>query len=155
MRYQDVVEDIDEMTRAATVERCDALTARIVTTYVDLTIRETPLSLELTPPAQQAFLAIAERAATATAQEIHTALATIDAGVLTEGDMDSDLLRALEALEARATLLNGDAASGARRAAWCLLESVDEALPASLDDFLAGPEMAAAYLDVREALADD
>ncbi|WP_141396599.1 hypothetical protein [Microbacterium gorillae] len=96
---------------------------------------------------------MAARAATATAEELHAALAAVDAGTLSDGDMDPGLLRALDALEAYAVVRSGDTEDGARRLAWLALEAVDDQHPAALEDFLGGPEMAASFAAIRTELA--
>ena len=152
MTYDELVIEIDAAVKAADSERRLWFSAGAVTALVDFDDRDGVTGGELTLPAREVFAEIAERAPSATADEIHEALAVIDAGTLSDGDMDAELLRALEALEARAVVLSGDAVAGAKRLAWLLLERVDYEHPASVKDFTAGPEMAATRTRILHTL---
>jgi hypothetical protein len=101
--------------------------------------------IEFDDDAQQAFAAARKDPAGSTATQLRAWLDTIDDGTLSDGDMDPQVLWALEALEHWAGFLADRDPEFVAQLAIRSLETVDYEVSAKLDDFLATPEMAAEW----------
>lgn len=113
---------------------------------------EVPAEGELTQEAWSAFVAARAAVGTAPPEELKRLLAIVDRGVLSDGDMDRALLLMLSAIEAWATHLRERDAASVFRLAMLSVEDVDFAVSASLEDFLATPEMQAERDRIARAL---
>ncbi|MFI7076127.1 hypothetical protein ACIBO1_02390 [Micromonospora sp. NPDC049903] len=100
---------------------------------------------ELDEDAVAAFTLARETVGTADAAASRALMTRIDEGVLTDGDMDPELLIVLAALEHWTTYLETGQRGELYELALRSVEQVDYQVSADLDDFLATPEMAAEY----------
>lgn len=91
---------------------------------------------------QQAFEQARTDPAGSTPDRLRARLDTIDEGTLSDGDMDPQVLWALQALERWASFLTDRDPEFVVQLAIRSLEAVDYEVSARLDDFLASPEMA-------------
>lgn len=101
--------------------------------------------VEFDDDAQQAFNEARRNPTSSTADQLRTWLDTIDAGTLSDGDMDPQVLWALEALEHWTGFLTDRNPELVAQLAIRSLETVDYEVSADLDDFLGTPEMAAEF----------
>jgi hypothetical protein len=89
---------------------------------------------------------------TISAPELHDKLATIDAGILVDDDLDTGILTAVQALAHWHSYLKQNRRGELYELAIRSIEDVDHEVSADLDDFLATPEMAAEYERIRRRL---
>ncbi|KRC60863.1 hypothetical protein ASE14_07820 [Agromyces sp. Root81] len=155
MRYTDVEESIRQWAAAADGvgrRRMATYAAEELTRFDDL---EAVAAAEFTPEAATAFLTACANLTKADASTIDDWLRLIDAGTLSDGDMDTEALRALTTVEAwRDFLRTGDSAPVASLAI-TLLEVIDFEVDADLDDFLADPRMSARYSKIQALLTQE
>ncbi|HEX7308231.1 hypothetical protein [Lentzea sp.] len=104
---------------------------------------------EFDDDARQAFEQACADPAGSTPEQLRAWLDTIDGGILSDGDMEPQVLWALEALEHWAGFLAGRDPELVAQLAIRGLEAVDHEVSASLDDFLASPEMAAEFARIE------
>jgi hypothetical protein len=145
VHYNEVEQAVRELVAAAHNEkrhRFGAETVVRLTTGDDLA---DAAGVEFDHNAQQAFEQARTDPAGSMPDRLRTWLDTIDKGTLSDGDMDPQLLRALEALEHWASFLTDRDPEFVVQLAIRSLEAVDYEVSASLDDFLASPEMAAEF----------
>lgn len=110
---------------------------------------------ELTDAGARAIGAAADGVGTASAEQLRAWIVEIDEGDLSDGDMDTDLLRAITALETWAAYLEERSSERIAALGIALLEQADfRAGGAPLDDFLATPETRLAFERLRAALAE-
>ncbi|MER5455514.1 hypothetical protein ABT008_12090 [Micromonospora sp. NPDC002389] len=107
---------------------------------------------ELDEDAVAAFTLARESAGAADATASRALMTRIDEGVLTDGDMDPELLIVLAALEHWTTYLEAGQRGELYELAIRSVEQVDYQVSAQLDDFLATPEMAAEYARIARLL---
>ena len=107
---------------------------------------------ELTAQAWAALTTACANVLTLSAAELRTELATIDDGILADGDLDGEVLVALQALEHWQGYLEHNGREEMYELALRSIEDVDHQVSAVLDDFLATPEMAAEYERIRRLL---
>lgn len=126
-----------------------------VETVVRLTSYETledAASVEFDEDALRAFELACANAATADAAELRGYLVKVDEGTLSDGDMDSEVLLALSALEHWTTYLEEGSSGELYELAIRSIEEVDFQVSATLGDFLAEPAMAAEYARIERLL---
>ncbi|MBT8225859.1 MAG: hypothetical protein HKP61_14320 [Dactylosporangium sp.] len=108
---------------------------------------------ELDEDALAALTIARENVLTASPTELRVQLARIDNGILTDGDMDPELLIIVSALEHWTAYLETGQRDELYELAIRSIEQVDFQVPADLSDFLATPEMAAEYERIERLLA--
>lgn len=108
---------------------------------------------ELDEDALAALTTARENVRTADAAGLRALVTRIDGGVLTDGDMDPELLTVLAALEHWTTYLETGQRGELHELALRCVEEVDYQVSADLGDFLAAPEMAAEYERIERLLA--
>ncbi|WP_053734866.1 hypothetical protein [Nocardia sp. NRRL S-836] len=145
MHYNDVEKAVRELVTAADDgqrHRFGAETVVRLTTGDDLA---DAAAAEFDDDARQAFGQACADPAGSTPDRLRAWLDTIDEGTLSDGDMEPQVLRALEALEHWAGFLGDRDPEFVVQLAIRSLEAVDHEVSARLDDFLASPEMAAEF----------
>ncbi|MFD4636283.1 hypothetical protein ACFWN2_03145 [Lentzea sp. NPDC058436] len=145
MHYSEVEQAVRELVEAADDERrhrFGAETVVLLTKGDDLT---DAAETEFDDDARQAFEQARTDPAGSTPEQLRKWLDTIDEGTLSDGDMEPEVLWALEALEHWAGFLAGREPEFVVQLAIRSLEAVDFEVSAALDDFLASPEMAAEF----------
>jgi hypothetical protein len=155
VKYVAVEEAILDMIDAADEERLRAFGAETVARLTrDNELLASVSRLELDRAAWQALDDACRHVLTAGPAELRRYLAQVDAGVLTDGDMDGLLLMVLMSLDHWTSFLE----TGERRELYELairsIELVDfQVEDADPADFLAAPDMAAEFDRIRRALA--
>jgi hypothetical protein len=145
VHYTEVEQAVRELVTAAHDEKrhlFGAATVVRLTTGDDLA---EAAEAEFDDDAHQAFERARTDPAGSTPDRLRAWLDTIDQGTLSDGDMDPRVLWALEALDHWASFLAGRDPEFVVQLAIRSLEAVDYEVSASLDDFLASPEMAAEF----------
>ncbi|MFD9697484.1 hypothetical protein [Lentzea sp. NPDC059081] len=145
MHYTEVEQAVRDLVATAEDEqrhRFGAETVRMLTEGDDL---DDAAEAELDDDARQAFGQACADPAGSTPDQLRAWLDTIDEGTLSEGDMEPQLLWALEALEHWAGYLADRDPEFVVQLAIRALESVDYEVSAPLDDFLVSPEMTAEF----------
>ncbi len=108
---------------------------------------------ELTETGARAVSAAADGTGTASAEQLRAWITEIDDGDLSDGDMDTDLLRAITALETWTAYREDESSERIAALGIALLEQADfRASGAPLDDFLAPPQTRLAFARIRAAL---
>ena len=107
---------------------------------------------ELDGDASAALTIARESVLTATAAELRAQLTRIDDGILADGDMDTELLNIICALEHWTAYMETGQRSELYELAIRSIEQVDFQVPADLNDFLAGAEMTAEYERIERLL---
>lgn len=107
---------------------------------------------ELTTEAWASLTSACANVLTLGAVALRGELATIDDGILADGDLDTEVLAAVQALEHWQGYLEHHEREEIYELAIRSLEDVDREVSAALDDFLATPEMAAEYERIRRLL---
>jgi hypothetical protein len=126
-----------------------------VETVVRLTSYETledAANAEFDDEALRAFELACANAATADGAELRGYLVRVDEGVLSDGDMDPEVLLALSALEHWTAYLEEGSSGELYELAIRSIEEVDFQVSADLGDFLADPAMAAEYARIERLL---
>jgi hypothetical protein len=145
VHYNDVEQAVRDLVTAADDEKRHRFGAE---TVVRLTAGDDLVDAaetEFDDDARQAFDHARTDPAGSTPDRLRAWLDTIDEGTLSDGDMDPQVLWALEALEHWAGFLAGRDPEFVVQLAIRSLEAVDHEVSAALDDFLASPEMAAEF----------
>jgi hypothetical protein len=101
--------------------------------------------IEFDEDARQAFTEACANPANSTPNQLHAWLARIEAGTVSDGDMDQPVLRTIMALEHWAGYLTDHKPEFIAELAIRSLEEVDLRAPADYHDFLRTPEMAAEF----------
>jgi hypothetical protein len=109
--------------------------------------------VEFDEDGHQAFVEACADPANNTADRLQALLARIDAGTVSEGDMDPPVLSALTALDLWAQYLVKEGPDPIADLAVLSLEEVDYQVSADLDDFLGTPEMAAEFARITTTLS--
>jgi hypothetical protein len=152
VRYQEVEKTLRDLVAAAPPESGRRLGADVVTRLTSNADMRDVAEFEFDEDAQQAFTEACDDPVNSTGRQLQTLLARIDAGTLSDGDMDPQVISALMALDHWARYLaEGDPGAIAELAIMSV-EEVDFQVPANLDDFLATPEMAAEYARITTLL---
>ncbi|MFC8365646.1 hypothetical protein ACFUIY_37975 [Streptomyces griseorubiginosus] len=107
---------------------------------------------ELTEQAWAALTTACANVLTLDAAELRAAVETIDDGILADGDLDTEVLVAIQALGHWQGYLEHGGREEIYELALRSIEDVDHEVCAALDDFLATPEMAAEYERIRRLL---
>ncbi|MCX2953684.1 hypothetical protein [Lentzea sp. NEAU-D7] len=152
MRYDEVEQAVRDLVTAADDEsrhRFGAATVVRLTADDDLA---DAAEAEFDDDARQAFARARTDPAGSAPDRLRAWLDTIDGGTLSDGDMDPQVLRALEVLEHWAGFLTDRDPELVVQLAIRSLEAVDHEVSADLDDFLASPEMAAEFDRIRAHL---
>lgn len=110
--------------------------------------------VEFDEDAQQAFTEARADPVNSTPEQLYVWLERMDAGTLSDGDMDPLVLLALQALEHWAGYLAEEDPELIAELAIRSIEEVDYEVSASLDDFLGTPEMAAEFARISTLLSD-
>ncbi|MGI5499200.1 hypothetical protein [Lentzea sp. CA-135723] len=153
MRYDEVEQSVRDLVAAADEEQRHRFGAStVVRLTADGDLADAAES-EFDDDARRAFEQARTDPAGSTPERLRAWLGEIDAGTLSDGDMDPQLLWALEALEHWASFLAGRDAESVVQLAIRSLEAVDYEVSAALDDFLASPEMAAEFDRIRGHLS--
>lgn len=108
--------------------------------------------VEFDEDARQAFAEACADPANSTAEQLHAWLDRMDAGTLSDGDMDSLVLLAFQALDHWAGYLADENPDHLVELAIRSIEEVDYEVSASLDDFLGTPEMAEEFARISTLL---
>ncbi|EEP70510.1 hypothetical protein MCAG_00837 [Micromonospora sp. ATCC 39149] len=153
MRYDELEADIRHLIAGASEDNLRIFGAETVARLVR---DELPLDFaaedELDEDAWAALAIARENVLTTSATELRTQLARIDEGILTDGDMDPELLTIVSALEHWTTYLETDQRGELYELAIRSIEQVDFQVSADLNDFLAKPQMAAEYERIKRLL---
>ncbi|MEU6355914.1 hypothetical protein ABZ896_42490 [Streptomyces sp. NPDC047072] len=152
MDYSEVEAEIRRWVDAASDDGVRVFAEETVTRLVRAERLQDAYEGELTEDAWAALSGACANVLTLGAAELRGALATIDDGILTDGDMDTEVLAVLQALEHWQGYLERNARDEVYELAIRSVEDVDYEVSAVLDDFLATPEMAAEYARVRRLL---
>ena len=152
MRYAEAEKALRDLAAAADPDRCRRFGADVVVRLTsDADLRDAA-EFDLDEDAQQAFAEACADPANIDGVRLRALLHRIDAGVLSDGNMDPRLICALMALDHWDGYLNGDPGAIGDLAIMSV-EEVDFRVPANLDDFLATPEMAAEYARITTLLS--
>lgn len=108
--------------------------------------------IEFDEDARQAFAEACADPANSTADQLRAWLERMDAGTLSDGDMDPLVLFAFQALDHWAGYLADGDPDLVAELAIRSLEEVDYQVSASLDDFLGTPEMTAEFARISTLL---
>ncbi|MFJ9951693.1 hypothetical protein [Kitasatospora sp. NPDC091207] len=107
---------------------------------------------ELTADAWAALATACANVLTLSAAELRRELAVIDDGILADGDLDTEVLAVIQALEHWQGYLEQNGREEIYELAIRSIEDVDHEVSAVLDDFLATPDMATEYERIRRLL---
>jgi hypothetical protein len=152
VRYTEVEKALRDLAAAADADRCRRFGADMVVRMTsDADLRDSA-EIDLDEDAQQAFAEACADPVNSTGRHLQVLLHRIDAGVLSDTDMDAPLVAAIMALQHWADYLaDGDTREIADLAIMSI-EEVDHRVPTKLDDFLSTPEMAAEYARITTLL---
>lgn len=153
MRYDELEAAILRQVRGADDEHLRAFGAETVVQLVrDELLSDVAVEDELDEDAVAALSVARENVLTAGPAELRAQLTRIDDGVLTDGDMDPELLTVISALEHWTTYLETGRREEIYELAIRSIEHVDFQVSADLSDFLATPEMATEYERIERML---
>jgi hypothetical protein len=107
---------------------------------------------EFDEDAHQAFVEACADPVNSTAGRLRALLARVDAGTVSDGDMDPQVLSAITALDHWASYLAEESPDPVAELAILSLEEVDYQVSANLEDFLGTQEMAAEYARITTLL---
>ncbi|MFE0672402.1 hypothetical protein [Streptomyces sp. NPDC058867] len=153
MRYSELEVEIGRLVAAAPEQGVRAFGADTVTRLARADRLDDADEDELTEDAWAALTGACANVLTIGAGELRRALTTIDEGILADGDLDTEVVAVISALEHWQGYLEGDGRDQIRELALRAIEDVDHEVSAALDDFLAAPEVAAEYARLRRFLA--
>jgi hypothetical protein len=154
VRYDEVEAAVLRLVERAGDDRLRGFGAETVGRLVrDELLVDVAVEEELDEEAAAAFGAARAGVLTARPAELRTQLERIDDGILTDGDMDPELLTVLTAIEHWTTYLETGRRGELYELAIRSIEQVDFQVSADLGDFLAEPEMAAEYARIERLLA--
>ncbi|PZG23880.1 hypothetical protein C1I95_02345 [Micromonospora craterilacus] len=146
MRYDELEAAIRHLVAGAGDDNLRRFGAETVARLVrDERLLDVATEDELDEDALAALTLARENLLTASPTELRAQLTRIDDGILTDGDMDPELLTAVSALEHWTTYLETGQRDELYQLALRSIEQVDFQVSADLGDFLAEPEMAAEY----------
>lgn len=145
MHYDEVEQAVRELVTAADDEKRHRFGAETVVRLTAGDDLADAAGAEFDDDALQAFEQARTDPAGSTPDRLRAWLDTIDRGTLSDGDMDPQVLWALEALDHWASYLTDRDPEAVVQLAIRSLEAVDHEVSAHLDDFLASPEMAAEF----------
>ncbi|MDX8052317.1 hypothetical protein SK571_23270 [Lentzea sp. BCCO 10_0798] len=145
MHYNEVEQAVRELVAAADDEKRHRFGAETVVRLTAGSDLADAAEAEFDDDAQQAFEQARTDPAGSTPARLRALLDTIDKGTLSDGDMEPQVLWALEALEHWSSFLVDRDPEFVVQLAIRSLEAVDYEVSARLDDFLASPEMAAEF----------
>ena len=153
MRYDELEAAILQQVGAADEGNLRAFGAETVVRLVrEELLTDVALADELDEDAVAALGIARENVRTAGPAELRSQLTRIDEGVLTDGDMDPELLTVISALEHWTTYLETGRREEIYELAIRSIEQIDFQVSADLSDFLATPEMAAEYERIKRRL---
>lgn len=145
VHYNELEQAVRELVAAADDEKRHRFGAETVVRLTAGDDLADAAEAEFDDDAQQAFEQARKDPAGNTPDRLRAWLDTIDEGTLSDGDMEPQVLWALDALEHWAGFLVGRDPEFIVQLAIRSLEAVDHEVSARLDDFLASPEMAAEF----------
>ncbi len=145
VHYNEVEQAVRELVTAADDEKRHRFGAETVVRLTAGGDLADAAEAEFDDDAHQAFEQARTDPAGSTPDRLRAWLDTIDKGTLSDGDMDPQVLWALQALEHWASFLVDRDPEVVVQLAIRSLEAVDYEVSARLDDFLASPEMAAEF----------
>ena len=145
MTYDEVEKAVRELAAAADDEARRRFGAATVVRLTSDDELADAAEIEFDDDARQAFAEASEDPVGSTPEQLRAWLRWIDAGTLSDGDMDPQVLTALQALHHWADYLADGGAEPIAELAIRSLEEVDYQVSARLDDFLGTPEMAAEF----------
>ena len=153
MRYDELEAAIRHLIARASNDNLRVFGAETVARLVeDERLLDVAAEGELDEDAVAALTIAFENVLTAGTTDLRTLMARIDDGILTDGDMDPELLTAVSALEHWTTYLETGQRGELYELAVRSIEQVDYQVSADLGDFLAKPEMAAEYERIERLL---
>ncbi|MGI5149489.1 hypothetical protein ACQEVC_24620 [Plantactinospora sp. CA-294935] len=153
MRYDEFEAAIRHLVARASDDNLRVFGAETVVRLVgDERLVDVAVEYELDKDASAALTIARESALTASPAELRAQLARIGDGILTDGDMDTELLNVISALEHWTTYLETGRRGELYELAIRSIEQVDFQVSADLSDFLAKPEMAAEYERIERLL---
>ncbi|MEU3601116.1 hypothetical protein ABZ714_20710 [Streptomyces sp. NPDC006798] len=152
MNYSEVEASILRLVTEATEDSARAFAERTVTRLVRPELLRAAED-ELTEDARTALTTGCANVLMMSAAELHDLLVTIDGGILADDGLDTGVLTAVTALEHWKNYLEQNRRGELCELAVRSIEDIDHEVSASLDDFLATPEMAAEYARIRRLLA--
>ncbi|MFF9803129.1 hypothetical protein ACF1G3_37780 [Streptomyces rochei] len=152
MNYSELEADILRLVVEATEDSVRAFGEQTVTRLVRPELLRGVSDDELTEDARLALTTACADVLTVSAAELRDALATIDAGILVDDDLDAGVVTAISALAHWESYLEQNRRGELYELAIRSIEDVDHEVSADLDDFLATPEMAAEYERIRQLL---
>jgi hypothetical protein len=152
VHYKDVEKAVRELVAAADGDRRRRFGAdAVIRLTADPEVADAA-TVEFDEDGLQAFTDAVADPANSSVGQLQGWVARIDAGTVSDGDMDPQVLSAISALDRWADYLAGDDADAIGDLAILLLEEVDFKVSANLDDFLGTPEMAAEYARITALL---
>lgn len=152
VRYAEVEKTVRDMVAEADADRRRRLGAD---TVVRLTSDEEVVDaaeVEFDDDGHKAFVEACTDPANNTPARLQALLARVDAGTVSDGDMDPQVLSAITALDHWARYLADEDPDPIAELAILSLEEVDYQVSADLDDFLGTQEMAAEYARITTLL---
>ncbi|KXK60309.1 hypothetical protein AWW66_19510 [Micromonospora rosaria] len=153
MRYDELEAALRHLIDTAVDERLRVFGAETVARLVrDERLLDIAAESELDEDAVAALTTARQDVRTADAVALRELMTRIDDGVLTDGDMDPELLTTLAALEHWTTYLETGRRGELHELALRSVEQVDFQVSPDLGDFLAAPEMAAEYERIQRLL---
>ncbi|MET9224567.1 hypothetical protein [Lentzea sp. NPDC003310] len=145
MHYTEVEQAVRDLVAAADHEKRQRFCAETVVRLTADGDLADAAEVEFDDAARQAFDEARTDPAGSTPDQLRAWLDTVDGGTLSDGDMDPQVLWALQALEHWMNYLADRDPEHVVQLAIRSLEAVDYEVSARLDDFLASPEMTAAF----------
>jgi hypothetical protein len=152
VHYDEVEKAVRDMAAAADAEHRRRFgTATVIRLTSDEELASAA-EVEFDEDARQAFAEACTDPVNSTPDQLHSWLERMDAGTLSDGDMDPLVLLALQALDHWAGYLVEEDPEFIAELAIRSIEEVDYQVSASLDDFLGTPEMAAEFARISTLL---
>ncbi|ASW53413.1 hypothetical protein [Plantactinospora sp. KBS50] len=153
MRYDEFEAAIRHLVARASDDNLRVFGAETVARLVgDERFFDVAVEHELDDDASAALTIARKSVLTASPAELRVQLTRIEDGILTEGDMDPELLNVISALEHWTTYRETGQRGELYELAIRSIEQVDFQVAADLSDFLAKPEMAAEYARTERLL---
>ncbi|MFE3074402.1 hypothetical protein [Streptomyces sp. NPDC059247] len=153
MNYNEVEASVLQLVTEATEDNARAFAEQTVTRLVRPELLHSAAEYELSEDARTALTTACVNVLTMNAAELHDLLATIDDGIVVDDGLDTGVLTTVTALEHWKNYLERNRRSEVYELAVRSIEAIDHDVSASLEDFLATPEMAAEYARIRLLLA--
>jgi len=152
MRYKEVEKTVRDLVAEADVDRRRQLGAAMVARLTSDADMRDAAEIEFDDDAQKAFVEACTDPVNSAGGHLRALVSRIDAGTLSDGDMDPQVLSAVMALDHWASYLEEEGAHPIAELAILSLEEVDFQVSADVDDFLATPEMRAEYARITTLL---